>query len=309
MIQKILSGIKSKKIKYVAQAISLVDNNTNEGLVLINQIEDLSSHHSYKIGITGPPGAGKSSITNQLIKKFKEQNKSIGVLLVDPTSPYSNGSILGDRIRMNNYGSDVFIRSLATRGSKGGLSENIDDISKILDYAGFDIVIFETVGVGQVELDVVEVVDTVVVTLVPESGDDIQMMKAGLIEIADVYVINKSDRKDAEKLNLYLDNMLSIIDKDKWKPDIVKTIATIGEGIDQLIEIVYNHKKHLINNNILDFKNKKKYIRVVKRKVDTKLKNEFWNKNRIALLESESSKPLKKRSSISDLIKKIESDD
>ena len=309
MIQNILSGIKSKKIKYIAQAISLVDNNTNEGQLLINQIEDLSSHHSYKIGITGPPGAGKSSITNQLIKKFKEQNKSIGVLLVDPTSPYSNGSILGDRIRMNNYGSDVFIRSLATRGSKGGLSENIDDISKILDYAGFDIVIFETVGVGQVELDVVEVVDTVVVTLVPESGDDIQMMKAGLIEIADVYVINKSDRKDAEKLNLYLDNMLSIIDKDKWKPDIVKTIATIGEGIDQLIEIVYNHKKHLINNNILDFKNKKKYIRVVKRKVDTKLKNEFWNKNRIALLESESSKPLKKRSSISDLIKKIESDD
>ena len=309
MIQNILSGIKSKKIKYIAQAISLIDNNTNEGQLLINQIEDLSSHHSYKIGITGPPGAGKSSITNQLIKKFKEQNKSIGVLLVDPTSPYSNGSILGDRIRMNNYGSDVFIRSLATRGSKGGLSENIDDISKILDYAGFDIVIFETVGVGQVELDVVEVVDTVVVTLVPESGDDIQMMKAGLIEIADVYVINKSDRKDAEKLNLYLDNMLSIIDKDKWKPDIVKTIATIGEGIDQLIEIVYNHKKHLINNNILDFKNKKKYIRVVKRKVDTKLKNEFWNKNRIALLESESSKPLKKRSSISDLIKKIESDD
>ncbi|MBI65019.1 MAG: methylmalonyl Co-A mutase-associated GTPase MeaB [Candidatus Marinimicrobia bacterium] len=309
VIQNILSGIKSKKIKYIAQAISLIDNNTNEGQLLINQIEDLSSHHSYKIGITGPPGAGKSSITNQLIKKFKEQNKSIGVLLVDPTSPYSNGSILGDRIRMNNYGSDVFIRSLATRGSKGGLSENIDDISKILDYAGFDIVIFETVGVGQVELDVVEVVDTVVVTLVPESGDDIQMMKAGLIEIADVYVINKSDRKDAEKLNLYLDNMLSIIDKDKWKPDIVKTIATIGEGIDQLIEIVYNHKKHLINNNILDFKNKKKYIRVVKRKVDTKLKNEFWNKNRIALLESESSKPLKKRSSISDLIKKIESDD
>ncbi len=309
MIQKILSGIKSKKIKYIAQAISLIDNNTNEGQLLINQIEDLSSYHSYKIGITGPPGAGKSSITNQLIKKFKEQNKSIGVLLVDPTSPYSNGSILGDRIRMNNYDSDVFIRSLATRGSKGGLSENIDDISKILDYAGYDIVIFETVGVGQVELDVVEVVDTVVVTLVPESGDDIQMMKAGLIEIADVYVINKSDRKDAEKLNLYLDNMLSMIDKNKWKPDIVKTIATTGEGIDQLIEIVYNHKKHLINNNILDLKNRKKYIRVIKRKIDAKLKNKFWNKNRTALLESESSKPLKDRFPISDLIEKIESDD
>ena len=309
MIQKILSGIKSKKIKYIAQAISLIDNNTNEGQLLINQIEDLSSHHSYKIGITGPPGAGKSSITNQLIKKFKEQNKSIGVLLVDPTSPYSNGSILGDRIRMNNYDSDVFIRSLATRGSKGGLSENIDDISKILDYAGYDIVIFETVGVGQVELDVVEVVDTVIVTLVPESGDDIQMMKAGLIEIADIYVINKSDRKDAEKINLYLDNMLSMIDKRKWKPDIVKTIATTGKGIDQLIEIVYNHKKHLINNNILDLKNKKKYIRVIKRKIDAKLKNDFWNKDRIALLESESFKPLKDRSSISDLIEKIESDD
>ena len=153
---------------------------------------------------------------------------------------------------MNNYDSKIFIRSLATRGSKGGLSENIDDISKVLDYAGYDIIIFETVGVGQVELDVVEVVDTVIVTLVPESGDDIQMMKAGLIEIADIYVINKSDRKDSEKLNLYLDNMLALIDKNKWKPDIVKTIAITGKGLDELIKKLYEHKNYLNNTNILN---------------------------------------------------------
>lgn len=309
MIQKILSGIKSKKIKYIAQAISLIENNTTEGYSLINEIENLSLNQSYKVGITGPPGAGKSSITNQLIKKFKGENKKVGVLLVDPTSPYSNGSILGDRIRMNNYDSKIFIRSLATRGSKGGLSENIDDISKVLDYAGYDIIIFETVGVGQVELDVVEVVDTVIVTLVPESGDDIQMMKAGLIEIADIYVINKSDRKDSEKLNLYLDNMLALIDKNKWKPDIVKTIAITGEGLDELIKKLYKHKNYLKNTNILNEKNDRKYIQNIKKKIISKLENKFWNKNRMQLLHAELAKPLKDRESILDLIKKIESYD
>jgi len=309
VIQKILSGIKSKKIKYIAQAISLIENNTTEGYSLINEIENLSLNQSYKVGITGPPGAGKSSITNQLIKKFKGENKKVGVLLVDPTSPYSNGSILGDRIRMNNYDSKIFIRSLATRGSKGGLSENIDDISKVLDYAGYDIIIFETVGVGQVELDVVEVVDTVIVTLVPESGDDIQMMKAGLIEIADIYVINKSDRKDSEKLNLYLDNMLALIDKNKWKPDIVKTIAITGEGLDELIKKLYKHKNYLKNTNILNEKNDRKYIQNIKKKIISKLENKFWNKNRMQLLHAELAKPLKDRESILDLIKKIESYD
>ena len=167
---------------------------------------DIPPVRSIKIGITGPPGAGKSSITNQLIKKYRSEDRSVCALLVDPTSPFSDGAVLGDRIRMRDFHEDsnVFIRSIASRGSKGGLSKDIDYISDIIEYSNFDIIIYETVGVGQVELDVVESVDTTVVVLVPESGDDIQMMKAGLIEIADVYVINKYDRKDSDKLFLRL---------------------------------------------------------------------------------------------------------
>ena len=305
MYKKILSGIKSNHAKYIAQAISLVENGDN---AILDDLHPMPSS-SYRIGITGPPGAGKSSITNQLIKHYRKKDKKVGVLLVDPTSPFTDGAVLGDRIRMNEYYDDnnVFIRSLATRGSKGGLSKNINYISDILEYAGFDIIIFETVGVGQVELDVVESVDSVVVTLVPESGDDIQIMKAGLIEIADIYVINKYDRKDSDKLYLFLNNMLSMIDKNEWKPAIVKTIAIKDFGISDLIDEISNHENYLIEKEHLIDKKNKRYIKNIKNKLIQNFENKFWNEQRIKILNKELSKMPSERKMPNDIIKILES--
>ena len=231
IIENILKGLKSKKHKYIAQAISSIENNDKFKDDILKNIKS-SKNKSVRIGITGPPGAGKSSITNQLIKKYRSENKRVCALLVDPTSPFSSGAVLGDRIRINDFydDEDVFIRSLASRGSKGGLSNNIDYIGDIIEYVGFDIILFETVGVGQVELDVIESVDSVVVVLVPESGDDIQIMKAGLIEIADLYIINKSDRQGADRLEVALKNMLDTNPGSKIDNWIIWIIINIHNG-------------------------------------------------------------------------------
>ena len=308
MINSILKGLKNQKHKYIAKAISLVENADSLGYELLNDL-DLSPMQSTKIGITGPPGAGKSSITNQLIKKYRSENKSVCALLVDPTSPFTSGAVLGDRIRMRDFHDDskVFIRSIASRGSKGGLSQNIDYISDIIEYSKFDIIIYETVGVGQVELDVVDSVDTTVVVLVPESGDDIQVMKAGLIEIADIYVINKYDRKDSDKLFLTLSNMLQLSDKDKWIPNIVKTIAINDVGINDLKDELSKHNDYLINSNKILKKYNERFIKKIKYKLINEFENSFWNKKRYEMLNEEIKKDANKRSSIDNIIKKIKS--
>ena len=211
MIDSILKGLKNQEHKYIAQAISLVENQEPLADNLLSQLE-ISPMKSIKIGITGPPGAGKSSITNQLIKKYRSENKSVCALLVDPSSPFNGGAILGDRIRMRDIdmSDNVFIRSLATRGSYGGLSKSISDLELLYEAFGFDLIIYETVGVGQIELDVINYCDTVILLITPESGDDIQIMKAGLIECADIIGINKSDRLGADKLNTFLEQYLRL---------------------------------------------------------------------------------------------------
>ena len=302
-IDTVLEGLKCKEHKYIAQAISIVDNNELSKIDLLDAIGAIN-HKSIRIGITGPPGAGKSSITNQLIKKFRSDNKSVCALLVDPTSPFSSGAVLGDRIRINDCytDKDVFIRSLASRGSNGGLASSIDSISDIVEYAGFDVILFETVGVGQVELDVIESVDSVVVVLVPESGDDIQIMKAGLIEIADLYVINKSDRKDADKLFIVLNNMLQLLDAKHWIPKIIKTVAIEDIGIDDLILALSEHNDYLINSDQLSIKSRDRYIRKIKNSLKDEFERSFWTTERIEYLHDKISKNQLRQLDLSNII-------
>ena len=314
MLDKILSEIKKNNYKSISKAISLVENND------FNLINKLSScfpfdKKPHRIGITGPPGAGKSSITNLLIKKYRKDNLKIAVLLVDPSSPFSKGAVLGDRIRMLDYYNDdkVFIRSFGSRGSKGGLSDNINEIADIFSIASYDVIIFETVGVGQIEIDVVEQVDSVVLTLVPESGDDIQMLKAGIIEIADIFVINKSDRSDADKLFTSLQKMLSLVNIDKnkfrWNYPIIKTIATKDKGIDNLIDELKNHFKFLNNKtNIDNDKINARYINQINKILNKKLLESFWDSDNSKILAKELEKDYKKRVSPYRLISKLLND-
>ena len=306
MHENFLENLKSKKHNFIAKAISAIENDTELKTFLLSKIQFKKST-SIRIGITGPPGAGKSSITNRLIKKYRSENKTVCALLVDPTSPFSNGSVLGDRIRINQFydDKDVFIRSLASRGSKGGLSYEIDTIADLIDFIGFDIIIIETVGVGQIELDVIESVDSVVVVLVPESGDDIQIMKAGLIEIADLYVINKSEREDADKLFIILTNMLQLVKNKKWIPEIIKTVAIDNIGIDELYKNLEKHKKFLLDSDGFDFKNNKRFIKKIKNEIVKNFEDSFWTSKRLDFMEDFFRKKKIQKISLSSIIKKL----
>lgn len=206
------------------------------------------------IGLTGSPGAGKSTLVDQLAVHFRKQQKSVGIIAVDPTSPYTGGAILGDRIRMQRHFSDhgIFIRSMATRGSLGGLARATADAASVLDAAGRDLVLIETVGVGQDEIDVVRLADITVVILVPGMGDDVQTIKAGIMEIADVFVINKSDREGAERVEREIRALQSLaIRSDHWTPPIVKTVASEGQGIEELAEAIKQYEDYLRENDLL----------------------------------------------------------
>ena len=185
------------------------------------------------LGLTGPPGAGKSTLVDQLARHYRKADRTVGIIAVDPTSPYTGGAILGDRIRMQEHFSDpgIFIRSMATRGSLGGLARTTSDVAMVLDASGRDVVMIETVGVGQDEVDIVRLADITVVILVPGMGDDVQTIKAGIMEIADIFVINKSDRDGAERVEREIRALQSLaIRSDKWTPPIIKTVATEREG-------------------------------------------------------------------------------
>lgn len=220
----------------IARAITLVENGGDAAAELMKAVFPKTGRASV-IGITGAPGAGKSSLVDKLALFYKEQGQRVGIVCIDPSSPFSGGAILGDRIRMSALGTDknIFIRSMATRGNLGGLSRATVDAVAILDAAGFDKVIVETVGVGQDEVEIVKTADVSVVVLVPGMGDDIQAIKAGIMEIGDVFVINKSDREGVLRTQKELEALLSLAHRpDMWHPPIVKTVATESKGIDDL---------------------------------------------------------------------------
>ncbi|MDR0616545.1 MAG: methylmalonyl Co-A mutase-associated GTPase MeaB [Synergistaceae bacterium] len=230
----------------MARLISLIERRDSCSIDLMKQIYPHTGR-AHTIGITGSPGAGKSTLVSRLIESFRQTGRTVGVIAVDPSSPFSGGAVLGDRLRMQDHALDsgVFIRSMGSRGNLGGLSGATHEAALVLDACGYDIVLIETLGVGQSEIDVIRISDTVCLVLVPGAGDDVQVMKAGIMEIADIFVVNKSDRDGAEKVALDVKVMLDLVSGRKWRPPVSLASARDGGGIGEIIENIARHRKHL----------------------------------------------------------------
>lgn len=262
--------LKSDKLS-IARIITQVENYTSYDI--LNKIYPYTGK-AYQIGITGPPGAGKSTLVNVIAKKLLNEKNKIGIIAVDPTSPFSGGALLGDRIRMGDLSlnKNVFIRSMATRGSLGGLSKKTKDVALVLDAAGMDYILIETVGVGQIELDIAQVCDTTIVVLVPESGDSIQAMKAGLLEIADIVVVNKGDREGSDALLTELKFAFDLRPKTSWRVPILKTIATDASGIDEVIDALKMHREYLECSGELKKIRKQRILNQIHEYIETEIK-------------------------------------
>ncbi|MCX7829058.1 MAG: methylmalonyl Co-A mutase-associated GTPase MeaB [Thermanaerothrix sp.] len=249
LLDRLVNAALSGDHRSIARLISLVESESPLADGVMRSIYPRTGR-AHVVGVTGSPGAGKSTLVDKMIQHFLDMGRSVGVIAVDPSSPFSGGAILGDRLRMQNHAVDsrVFIRSMGSRGSLGGVSGATGEAALILDACGKDVVIIETVGVGQSEVDIVKLADTVCLVLVPGMGDDVQIMKAGIMEIADVFVVNKADRDGADKVVADIRMMLDISFRGTWRPPVVKTCAERGDGVDDAVKSVMSHREHVLNS-------------------------------------------------------------
>lgn len=270
-VEKWAEEVRSGDVRALSRAITAIENHDADAEPLL-RILFPHTGQAYLIGLTGAPGTGKSTLVDRLAAHYRKQQEAVGVIAVDPSSPYSGGAILGDRIRMQGHAGDagMFIRSMATRGFLGGLSRTTSEVALLLDAAGKRQILIETVGVGQDEIDIVRLADCVVVVVVPGLGDDIQNMKAGLMEIADIFVVNKSDREGADRVEQQLHAMLSLVmPQHGWHPPVVRTVASENRGVDTLATTIAKFREHFATRP----ERQKKHV-------------EHWKKRLVELLES-----------------------
>lgn len=272
----------------ISRAISMVENNDSQVAKFYDKIYK-HSNKPVRIGVTGPPGAGKSTLVDKLISYFITNNNSVGVVAIDPSSPFSGGALLGDRVRMSKYfeNNNVYIRSMGNRGDLGGLSRKAQEVGDILAASGKDIIIFETVGVGQAEHDIVNAADFTIVVLVPESGDEVQLMKAGIIEIADLFVINKSDRPGSKRIERTLKDIIHAFStEDGYIPDVMSSVATTGDGVKQIFDKILRNIQLFDENGQLEKRRMIRYKNRIKALVGEKLEGIFWDLNRRRLFKN-----------------------
>jgi len=299
-LDSVLEGLSRGDTAALARAISLVENQRDGFERVLSELHGkIGKGNAQRIGITGPPGAGKSTLTEQLVRAYRERGLKVAVIAVDPTSPFTGGALLGDRIRMESVSLDpgVFIRSMATRGAQGGLATTTEEVADVLEAFGFDRILIETVGVGQTELDVAATAETTVLVLVPESGDGIQTLKAGVMEIAELYVINKSDRPGADKLKQEVEVMLGIRrgnagrknlptvqPSNAWEAPVILTVASKGEGIAHLMTALDRHHEFLERTGKLVERRKRRLAARTRAVVNRAIRQWVWDETRAEAL-------------------------